>query len=193
MAKMQSLLAKQVAANQTEKLLSEFVSAGTEESIAAAADVRSFGGPGAGAFLLPQPFDSKAKALPDEHFKVILRDRLLLPVCLRGPFASTGKQTERFVGLCWMLEASTPSSARRKALTSRGMTICATGRRMLGKSVLACLPAMSSTYLAGTSLASIPKLNSLTLKKPGLMWPALIRPWGRCHLHGHCGVLLPHD
>ena len=65
---MQSLLAKQVAAKQREKLLSEFVSAGTEESITAAADVRSFGDPGAGAFLLPQPSDSKAKAFPDEHF-----------------------------------------------------------------------------------------------------------------------------
>ena len=84
MAKMQSLLAKQVAAKQRDKLLSEFVAAGTEESIAAAADVRSFGGPGAGAFLLPQPPDSKAKAFPDQHLKVILRDRLLLPVCPPG-------------------------------------------------------------------------------------------------------------
>ena len=47
-----------------------------------AADVRSHGGPGAGAFLLPT--QEGMPAMPDGHFLVALCDRLLLPVCQEG-------------------------------------------------------------------------------------------------------------
>ena len=47
-----------------------------------AADVRSHGGPGASTFLLPT-LDG-VKPMPDKHFYVALRDRLLLPVCREG-------------------------------------------------------------------------------------------------------------
>ena len=47
-----------------------------------AADLRSHGGPGAGAFLLPT--QEGMPAMPEEHFRVALCDRLLLPVCQEG-------------------------------------------------------------------------------------------------------------
>ena len=51
---------------------------------AEAADVHSNGGPGAGAYLLPTPEGSNALAQPDSHFRINLRDRLLMPVCPEG-------------------------------------------------------------------------------------------------------------
>ena len=51
-----------------------------------ASDVRSNGGVGAGAFLFPRPASSTAKTMPDSHSMLVLRDRLLMPVC---PVAST--------------------------------------------------------------------------------------------------------
>ena len=47
-----------------------------------AAKVRSHGGPGAGSFLLPS--SQGGTEMPDQHFNVSLRDRLLLPVCEEG-------------------------------------------------------------------------------------------------------------
>ena len=77
MPKMQSLLAKQVAARQKQELMD---SLGDAE----AADVNSNGGPGAGAYLLPTPHDAEVPAQPDSHFRVNLRDRLLMSVCPAG-------------------------------------------------------------------------------------------------------------
>jgi hypothetical protein len=47
-----------------------------------AADVRNNGGAGAGGFL--QPPTEGVVALPDDHLKVLLRDRVLLSVCSEG-------------------------------------------------------------------------------------------------------------
>ena len=47
-----------------------------------AADARSHGGPGASTFLLPTT--DGVMPMPDRHFCVALRDRLLLPVCREG-------------------------------------------------------------------------------------------------------------
>lgn len=49
-------------------------------------DLRSAGGPGAGAFLeTPVSWgDSSAQVMPDQHFQVMLRHRLRLPVCGAG-------------------------------------------------------------------------------------------------------------
>ena len=47
-----------------------------------AADVRSHGGPGASTFLLPSV--EGVMPMPDKHFDVAIRDRLLLPVCQEG-------------------------------------------------------------------------------------------------------------
>ena len=47
-----------------------------------AADVRSHGGPGAGSFLLPA--QEGVDPMPNQHFAVCLRDRLVLPVCQEG-------------------------------------------------------------------------------------------------------------
>ena len=47
-----------------------------------AADVRSHGGAGASTFLLPTV--DGVMAMPDKHFAIALRDRLLLPVCQEG-------------------------------------------------------------------------------------------------------------
>jgi len=49
-------------------------------------DVRSAGGPGAGGFLEPPvPFEDEVpKLLPEAHFTLMLKDRLLLPLCPAG-------------------------------------------------------------------------------------------------------------
>ena len=49
-------------------------------------DLRSFGGPGAGGFLQPPVVceDEKSASIPDSHFRLALRDRLLLPICPPG-------------------------------------------------------------------------------------------------------------
>ena len=49
---------------------------------AVAADVRSHGGPGAGSFLLPA--QEGVDPMPNQHFAIALRDRLVLPVCQEG-------------------------------------------------------------------------------------------------------------
>ena len=48
--------------------------------------MRSAGGPGAGGFLEPPvPFeDEMLKLLPEAHFSLMLKDRLLLPLCPAG-------------------------------------------------------------------------------------------------------------
>ncbi len=70
-------MAKQVAARQKRDLIA---SLGDED----AADVNSNGGPGAGAYLLPTPEGANVHAQPDSHFRISLRDRLLMPVCPDG-------------------------------------------------------------------------------------------------------------
>jgi len=73
--KQQGLWSKEVSQARAKHLLD----ACAEED---AADLRSHGGPGAGAFLLPRR--EGVKSMPDKHFRVALRDRLLLPVCQEG-------------------------------------------------------------------------------------------------------------
>ena len=90
MPKMQSRLADGAAKAQRDKLLASL-------SDWDVADVRSHGGPGAGAFLLPPPPDSSAKPLPDMHFRVNVRDRLLLSLC---PDGSTCKHRRADGTLC---------------------------------------------------------------------------------------------
>ena len=75
--KVQSMLGDQIAKANGKKVRSEL----DDEGIA---DINTNGGPGAGAFMLPSPPDSKAKTIPSTHFRVLLRDRLLLPVCHPG-------------------------------------------------------------------------------------------------------------
>jgi len=77
MPKLQSILCQQIADKHKKTLLGTL---DDEE----AADLRSHGGPGAGSFMLPRPQDSEAPVIPDKHFKILLRDRLLLPVCPVG-------------------------------------------------------------------------------------------------------------
>ena len=77
MPKLQSILCHQIAAKKKTSLLDTL-------SIEDASDLRSNGGPGAGAFMLSPPQDSNAPVIPDMHFKTLLRDRLLLPVCPDG-------------------------------------------------------------------------------------------------------------
>ena len=78
MPKMQSILAKQVAARKKRDLLASLIN---NDDVA---DVLSNGGPGAGAYLLPPPSQANVQALPNSHFCINLRDRLLLPVCPEG-------------------------------------------------------------------------------------------------------------
>ena len=49
-------------------------------------DLRSAGGPGAGGFLQPPVLfeDAPVKVMPDQHFCLMLRDRLLLGLCPPG-------------------------------------------------------------------------------------------------------------
>ena len=73
--KLQGTWAKEISASRREAIISGL----PEED---AADARSHGGPGAGSFLCP-PCQG-GKVMPDPHFKISLRDRLLLPVCQEG-------------------------------------------------------------------------------------------------------------
>ena len=72
--KMQSLLTKQAAKKQRDKVLELL----TDDD---ACDFQSNGGTGAGAYLLPTPEEATCKPIPDAHFRTSLRDRLLLAVC----------------------------------------------------------------------------------------------------------------
>ena len=74
-AKLQGIWAKEISESRREALLWAL----PEED---AADARSHGGPGAGSFLCP-PCQG-GQAMPDQHFTISLRDRLLLPVCQEG-------------------------------------------------------------------------------------------------------------
>ena len=75
--KLQSVLARKAATKSRSDLLG---SMSTED----AAECRSNGGTGAGAWLQPPPEDADCKPLPDSHFRIQLRDRLLLDVCPPG-------------------------------------------------------------------------------------------------------------
>jgi hypothetical protein len=75
-AKLQGTWAKEISHSRRESILRSMPD---DED---AADARSHGGPGAGSFLLPSC--EECTAMPDQHFKISLRDRLLLPVCQEG-------------------------------------------------------------------------------------------------------------
>ena len=70
--KLQGVWSKQISKNCSKELL-------TAMSEPDAADARSHGGPGASTFLLPTT--EEVRPMPDRHFLVALRDRLLLPAC----------------------------------------------------------------------------------------------------------------
>jgi hypothetical protein len=73
--KLQGTWAKEISASRREALLWALPEGD-------AADARSHGGPGAGSFLCP-PCQG-GKVMPDPHFIISLKDRLLLPVCQEG-------------------------------------------------------------------------------------------------------------
>ena len=76
--KLQGVWAKQAGQCRRTRLLATL---GEDD----AADFRSFGGVGAGSFLTPYLGEyQKCKVLPDGHFTILLRDRLLLSVCPEG-------------------------------------------------------------------------------------------------------------
>ena len=73
--KLQASFAAEISETLKESLLNGL---GDED----AADLHSNGGTGAGGFLLP-PAEG-VMVLPDDHFTLALRDRLLLPICPEG-------------------------------------------------------------------------------------------------------------
>ena len=75
MPKQQAVFAKELSTNLHKEVLGFLGDAD-------AADVQSHGGTGASTFLLPTV--DGVKPMPDKHFAVSLRDRLVLPVCREG-------------------------------------------------------------------------------------------------------------
>ena len=73
--KLQASFAAEISETLKESL---FNGLGDED----AADLHSNGGTGAGGF--PLPLAEGVMALPDDHYILSLRDRLLLPVCPEG-------------------------------------------------------------------------------------------------------------
>ena len=87
--KLQGSWSRELSSARREALLQAM----TEED---AADARSHGGPGAGSFLLPTA--DGVQVMPDTHFLVALRDRLLLPVCPHGALCQHRRRDGRLCG-----------------------------------------------------------------------------------------------
>ena len=88
-AKLQGIWGKEVSAARREALLRSLPDPD-------AADLRAHGGPGAGSFLLPST--EGIPPMPDEHFKVVLCDRLLLPVCQAGSYCQHRRRNGTICG-----------------------------------------------------------------------------------------------
>jgi len=92
LSKKQGVWSKEIAKKKRDTLLSSL----NEED---AADLRTNGGPGAGAFLMPPVSgDEAVKVIPDSHLCVLLRDRLLMRVCPAGACCKHRRPDGRLCG-----------------------------------------------------------------------------------------------